>query len=362
MKKAMPQMMGLVSAEAIAEAKAVEQAAQAAREAQAVEWFREWHALLQRGLLSAPELVDPEADGGAGVLRLLEGFPRDQPAYRELLLRAQSLPSQAFSQGHALEMLCYMALQALPRHSRVYSNVHLGGGWHDALELRAVHNAVIAHEEKLQAAAKKRGEAANANTSDMETRHAHEANAVHLELDSESEDDGGDAGDGDDDDDGAPGMTEAEMRAQRNRRGSKVFKPSFAVNALVRRGSKTFERRGSKIGALPLAAGGGVGGGVRERRASGAAALAAAAVPPADAAGGGGASGGAAQRRRSRRRAWRRCRSRAWRRGGRASRCGRAWRGGRASSLGRAWRGGRASRARGRPLIARGRSGRSSRL
>ena len=125
MKKAMPQMMGLVSAEAIAEAKAVEQAAQAAREAQAVEWFREWHALLQRGLLSAPELVDPEADGGAGVLRLLEGFPRDQPAYRELLLRAQSLPSQAFSQGHALEMLCYMALQALPRHSRVFSNVYL---------------------------------------------------------------------------------------------------------------------------------------------------------------------------------------------------------------------------------------------
>ena len=292
MKKAMPQMMGLVSAEAIAEAKAVEQAAQAAREAQAVEWFREWHALLQRGLLSAPELVDPEADGGAGVLRLLEGFPRDQPAYRELLLRAQSLPSQAFSQGHALEMLCYMALQALPRHSRVYSNVHLGGGWHDALELRAVHNAVIAHEEKLQAAAKKRGEAANANTSDMETRHAHEANAVHLELDSESEDDGGDAGDGDDDDDGAPGMTEAEMRAQRNRRGSKVFKPSFAVNALVRRGSKTFERRGSKIGALPLAAGGGVGGGVRERRAR----------APRARGGGGVRSGGRGGRRRRERR------------------------------------------------------------
>ena len=55
MPKAMPQMMGLVSAEAIAEAKAVEQAAQAAREAQAVEWFREWHALLQRGLLSAQQ-------------------------------------------------------------------------------------------------------------------------------------------------------------------------------------------------------------------------------------------------------------------------------------------------------------------
>ena len=135
-----------------------------------------------------------------------------------------------------------MALQALPRHSRVLlerpPRRRLA---RRALELRAVHNAVIAHEEKLQAAAKKRGEAANANTSDMETRHAHEANAVHLELDSESEDDGGDAGDG-------------ERRRRRRARddrggnaraaqppGSKVFKLSFAVNALVRRGSKTFE-------------------------------------------------------------------------------------------------------------------------
>ena len=48
--------------------------------------------------------------------------------------------------------------------------------------------------ESALAQCEERGEAANANTSDMETRHAHEANAVHLELDSESEDDGGDAG------------------------------------------------------------------------------------------------------------------------------------------------------------------------
>ena len=120
----------------------------AGAEGEAVTWLRQWHALLARQLES--HLAGLDSSNSVRLAEeLLENFPRGSEEYTQHLRAHMSLPMTAFSEGQGLEMLCYMALQALPRHSRVYSNVHLGGGWHDASELRAVQTAVLKYERQL---------------------------------------------------------------------------------------------------------------------------------------------------------------------------------------------------------------------
>ena len=328
-------MMGLVSAEAIAEA-AVDQAARAARGAGGG-WFRQWPRRRRAGC-SPRRVVDPgrQRRGRAAAPRGLPATSRLPPE----LLRAQSLPSQAFSQGHALRL--YGAAGAAAPLARLLERPPRRRLARRARG-RAVHNAVIAYEEKLQAAAKAKAAGAR-----QHERHGDAPRPRGQRRPPRSRlrvEDDGDADDGGDDD-GMPGMM---RRYQRN--------GLQGVQAVVRGERARLAQdppSGSKI-ALPLAAGGGVGGGVRERRASGAAALAAAAAfAPADAAGGGGAAAAPKPRR-----AWRRCRSRAAaRRPGVTLRPSVARHG---IQPRRAWRGGRASRA-GVGLRSGGRSGRSSRL
>ena len=132
----------------VQQALAEERAVIVVAEGEVVTWFRQWHGILSRHLES--HLRELATTGTKAVAaRLLEGFPRDVEEYSAHLRTAPALPMTAFTDGQGLEMLCYMGLQAMPRHSRVYANVHLKGGWHDADELRAVHQAVIRYEKQL---------------------------------------------------------------------------------------------------------------------------------------------------------------------------------------------------------------------
>jgi len=108
-------------------------------------WFREGRAALQNDLERQFEAAAPAAPSAIDLLAIL---PRNQ-SHSAHLLAAQQLPVTAFYTGNALEMLCYLSLQALPRHSRTYANLHLGGEWHDGIELRAVHYAMLQHEPSL---------------------------------------------------------------------------------------------------------------------------------------------------------------------------------------------------------------------
>ena len=108
-------------------------------------WFREGREILQSELESRfaaahPNLPTPES--------LLSELPRTA-AHRNHLMSGASLPVEAFRGAGALEMLCYLSLQSLPRHSRVYANLHLSGGWHDQIELRSVYTAVLEHAPTL---------------------------------------------------------------------------------------------------------------------------------------------------------------------------------------------------------------------
>lgn len=132
----------------VREALEEERALIAAAEGEIVTWFRQWHGILSRHLES--HLRELATTGTKAVAaHLLEVFPREIEEYSAHLRTAPMLPMTAFTDGQGLEMLCYMGLQAMPRHSRVYANVHLKGGWHDADELRAVHQAVIRYEKQL---------------------------------------------------------------------------------------------------------------------------------------------------------------------------------------------------------------------
>ena len=104
----------------------------------ATEWFAAFHADVARVLHE--RLAPPD---GAAAARLPPSFLRSTAAYRDALRTAGGV-----ARGErALELLCYLALQALPRHSRVYAHAYLGGSAHDADEMRAVHRAVLDHEE-----------------------------------------------------------------------------------------------------------------------------------------------------------------------------------------------------------------------
>ena len=180
----------------------------AGAEGEAVTWLRQWHALLARQLES--HLAGLDSSNSVRLAEeLLENFPRGSEEYTQHLRAHMSLPMTAFSEGQGLEMLCYMALQALPRHSRVYSNVHLGGGWHDASELRAVQTAVLKYERQLVEATRLRRlkieeqgrDTQTISEKDEKARIAQSFDEVDVDdADSEPDSDaagGGDAGGGD---------------------------------------------------------------------------------------------------------------------------------------------------------------------
>jgi len=178
----------------------------AGAEGEAVTWLRQWHALLARQLES--HLAGLDSSNSVRLAEeLVESFPRGSEEYTQHLRAHMSLPMTAFSEGQGLEMLCYMALQALPRHSRVYSNVHLGGGWHDASELRAVQTAVLKYERQLVEATRLRRlkveeqgrDTHTISEKDEKARLAQSFDEVDVDdADSEPDSDaGGDAGGGD---------------------------------------------------------------------------------------------------------------------------------------------------------------------
>ena len=109
------------------------------------------------------------------------------------LQRGGELPTEAFSGANALEMLTYLSLQALPRHSRTFSNVHLAGGWHDPVELKGVQTAVAEHaphllrglsaEEIAQMAQR-----AASGGNHMSVQHAMDAAEVKIDLEEDEQD------------------------------------------------------------------------------------------------------------------------------------------------------------------------------
>ena len=108
-------------------------------------WFREGRSSLQKELEQRFAACAPAAPSATD---LLAELPRNL-AHSSHLLAAQQLPFEGFYSANALEMLCYLSLQSLPRHSRLYANLHLDGEWHDGVELRAVHHAMLQHEPSL---------------------------------------------------------------------------------------------------------------------------------------------------------------------------------------------------------------------
>ncbi len=152
--------MGSPTIAAVQEALEEERAIVAAAEAEVVTWFRQWHSLLSRRLNTLLAGLDA-ASSVARAESLLDEFPRGIEEYAERIRAHVDLPLHAFTEGQGLEMVCYMALQALPRHSRVYANVHLQGGWHDSSELRAVQQAVLKYERALVEAKRRLREGAN---------------------------------------------------------------------------------------------------------------------------------------------------------------------------------------------------------
>ena len=115
-------------------------------ERQCVAWFREGQGALRYDIEKRFSDAEP---GLPTAEQLLAELPRTHAHQRHLQRGVAELPLEAFTGGNALEMLCYLSLQALPRHSRVYSNVHLKGGWHDPVELRGVHAAIAEHAPQL---------------------------------------------------------------------------------------------------------------------------------------------------------------------------------------------------------------------
>ena len=153
----------------------------------ATEWFAAFHAELARVLHE--RLTPPD---GAAAARLPPSFPRSTVAYRDALRAAGSV-----ARGErALELLCYLALQALPRHSRVYAHAYLGGSAHDADEMRAVHRAVLDHEEAQQAVGGRRMSLKEQRRRSLQTDvDARMSKVDELCIDSSSdEDDEGEAG------------------------------------------------------------------------------------------------------------------------------------------------------------------------
>ena len=120
------------------------------------------------------------------------GLPRTH-AHKRHLQRGGELPTEAFSGANALEMLTYLSLQALPRHSRTFSNVHLAGGWHDPVELKGVQTAVAEHaphllrglsaEEIAQMAQR-----AASGGNHMSVQHAMDAAEVKIDLEEDEQD------------------------------------------------------------------------------------------------------------------------------------------------------------------------------
>ena len=114
-------------------------------------------------------------------------MPRGFDGHRDHLMRGSELPAAAFQGGGALEMLCYLSLQGLPRHSRVYCNLHLDGGWHDSLELRCVHTAIAEKEPGLlkghAGPSQSLVEADRDEHDEMNLEHAIDANQLQLEED-----------------------------------------------------------------------------------------------------------------------------------------------------------------------------------
>ena len=136
-------------------------------------WFRQGHAELLAEIERRFASTYPKPPSATD---LLSDLPRNA-AHHKHLLSASELPLSAFESGHALEMLCYLSLQSLPRHSRVYSTMHLGGEWHDDIELRSVHHAMLEHEPSLLFGT----QAVSRTESTMDISRAMDVNSLHLQ-------------------------------------------------------------------------------------------------------------------------------------------------------------------------------------
>ena len=151
---------------------------------EAVEWFRSGRESLEKELQRRFAMASP---GLPTAEELLATMPRGFDGHRDHLMRGSELPAAAFQGGGALEMLCYLSLQGLPRHSRVYCNLHLDGGWHDSLELRCVHTAIAEKEPGLlkghAGPSQSLVEADRDEHDEMNLEHAIDANQLQLEED-----------------------------------------------------------------------------------------------------------------------------------------------------------------------------------
>ena len=103
-------------------------------------WFTGFHDTLTYELEKA--LAGDQTD--ADCAEKLRTLPRAADAYRANL---RELGPVAREESQ-LELVLYMALQGLPRQARVYSHMYLHGGWHDPLELRCVHQAILRFEQE----------------------------------------------------------------------------------------------------------------------------------------------------------------------------------------------------------------------
>ena len=153
-------------------------------EQEVIGWFRSWHAQLGASLEREFGKTEPTLDAA----KLTAELPRQQQDYRAQLAKAKELPHQAFKDGTALDMLCYLALQALPRHSRIYSNVHMAGKWHDMIELKAVHGAMLEHDSGGKTVEARDDPRLHQRRRSMNMTSALEASDVRIDVDSASED------------------------------------------------------------------------------------------------------------------------------------------------------------------------------
>jgi|MDSY01.2.fsa_nt_gb hypothetical protein len=141
-------------------------------------WFRKFYAGLLEQLL---DKFDSDGKPKPNAAEELLTWPRESRSYRALLEELQGLAPDLFTDGNGLELICYLALQALPQHSRVYANVFLEGDRHDNMELRLIHRVMEVEASKTrapgQAAAAQRLNQSH-DTEAMIARDVHETGAL----------------------------------------------------------------------------------------------------------------------------------------------------------------------------------------
>ena len=141
-------------------------------------WFRKFYAGLLEQLL---DKFDSDGKPKPNAAEELLTWPRESRSYRALLEELQGLAPDLFTDGNGLELICYLALQALPQHSRVYANVFLEGDRHDNMELRLIQRVMEVEASKTrapgQAAAAQRLNQSH-DTEAMIARDVHETGAL----------------------------------------------------------------------------------------------------------------------------------------------------------------------------------------